>query len=143
MRIHRQQHVVKAGSRKFWLTTAFLLLGGASTSFTGDILRGGATVENTRARAAAVAASGQRAAAESRARFQDRLARTTMAVQSARSMQAAARAAAGVGTVPDGLTPGGLERYSPAIPIIAGMERMVRPDPASSAPAIRNCSRRC
>lgn len=113
MRIHRQKHVSKAGGRRFWLAAAFLLLGGASTSFTGDILRGGASVENTRARAAAVAASGQRAAAESRARFQDRLARTTMALQSARSMQAAARAAAGGGNVPDGLTPGGLERYEP------------------------------
>ncbi len=116
MRNHRQQHAPKAAGRKFWLTAAFLLLGGTSTSFTGDILRGGASVENTRARAAAVAASGQRAAAESRARFQDRLARTTMALQSARSMQAAARAAAGADTVPDGLTPGGLERYEPGQP---------------------------
>lgn len=94
---------------------ATLLVGLLLTSFpvsiqAGDILRGGATTgasarRNTEARANA----GAEAAAAAQVRAQDRLARTTQAINAVRTMQAAARAAAGTGLVPNGLAPGGLE----------------------------------
>ncbi len=75
----------------------------------GDILRGGASGpgasrKNTEARAN----SGAEAAAVAKVRAQDRLARTTQAVNAMRQMQASARAAAGDGGIPDGLAAGGL-----------------------------------
>ncbi len=67
---------------------------------------------NPQARAAAVAGSGQATAAQSRARFQDRLSRTTLSLESARAMQDAARSASAASRfVPEGLRPGGLEPH--------------------------------
>jgi len=55
--------------------------------------------------------AGAAAAGIAKARAQDRLARTTKAVNDMRALQTSARAAAGGGvSVPDGLVPGGLER---------------------------------
>lgn len=90
----------------------------------GDILRGGAAL-GPRDGASQRGNSGQAAAARAAANAQDRLARTTQALQSVRDMQAAARKAAlnsganNLGkdpnhpglmlpNVPDGLAPGGL-----------------------------------
>lgn len=76
----------------------------------GDILRGGATsgAGNRQARDARQS-PGAEAAQAAQVRAQDRLARTTQAVTAMRQMQAAARAAAGASTVPNGLRPGGLD----------------------------------
>ncbi len=76
----------------------------------GDILRGGATsgAGNRQARDARPS-PGAEAAQAAQVRAQDRLARTTQAVTAMRQMQAAARAAAGASTIPNGLRPGGLE----------------------------------
>lgn len=75
----------------------------------GDILRGGATTSSGRKNATARANAGSDAAAAAQTRAQDRLARTTKAVNDMRSLQAAARAAAGDGGVPNGLITGGLD----------------------------------
>ncbi len=79
----------------------------------GDILRGGASASASRRNAEARANAGADAAAAAQTRARDRLARTTQAVNDMRSLQAAARAAATDGGVPNGLTPGGLQRFEP------------------------------
>jgi filamentous hemagglutinin family protein len=79
----------------------------------GDILRSGATTSSSRANAQARANAGSEAAAAAQTRAQDRLARTTKAINDMRQLQAAARAAAGDGGVPDGLVANGLNRYVP------------------------------
>lgn len=76
----------------------------------GDILRGGAASgTRTRPSGDATPNPGADAAQAAQVRAQDRLSRTTQAVNAMRQMQAAARAAAGASTVPNGLTTGGLE----------------------------------
>lgn len=92
------------------LTVASLL---AVAAQAGDILRGGATSSSSRANAQARANAGSEAAAAAQTRAQDRLARTTKAINDMRQLQAAARAAAGDGGVPDGLVINGLNRYQP------------------------------
>lgn len=75
----------------------------------GDILRGGATAGSGQRNAAARANAGAAAATIVNARAQDRLARTTKAVNDMRALQASARAAVGDAGVPDGLAVGGLK----------------------------------
>jgi filamentous hemagglutinin family protein len=72
----------------------------------GDILRGGASAGNAKRNSEARANAG---AAAAKVRAQDRLARTTKAVNDMRALQASARAAAGANTIPNGLTEGGLK----------------------------------
>ena len=79
-------------------------------SHAGDILRGGATSSSGSQAAAARANAGAAAASLASAKAQDRLARTTKAINDMRALQVSARAAAG--GVPDGLVTGGLERLS-------------------------------
>jgi len=83
---------------------------GPRDSHAGDILRGGATAGSSRKNAEARQSAGAEAASLAKIKAADRLARTTQAVNAMREFQASARAAAGDGGVPDGLTPGGLER---------------------------------
>lgn len=95
----------------------------SDSSLCGDILRGGATRANDAARAQALTTAGQAQALKLRANAQDRLARTTQALQQLQAAQVAARSAAAslnhVGVnpltgaplpdVPDGLGPGALD----------------------------------
>jgi len=81
-------------------------------SHAGDILRGGATAGSARKNTEARQNAGAEAASLAKAKAQDRLARTTKAINDMRQLQASARAAAGDGGVPDGLVPGGLERLA-------------------------------
>lgn len=106
-----------AFQKSLLLTSAASLALFLKPASAGDILRGGASAGQTRAEAAAFIQSqaGQAAAMAASARAQDRLARTTMAVQKMQADQAlaAARAsAAAINSVPNGLTPGGLEVLS-------------------------------
>ena len=75
----------------------------------GDMLRAGGSAgnakRNSEARANAVAAAAEAA----KVRAQDRLTRTTKAVNDMRALQASARAAAGANSIPNGLTEGGLK----------------------------------
>ena len=91
----------------------------------GDILRGGAGAGNAKRNADARANAGAAAAEAAKVRAQDRLARTTKAVNDMRALQAAARAAAGANTIPNGLTEGGLN------PIIGGTWTGAKPATAS------------
>jgi len=87
------------------LLLAALLLAPASRG--GDILRGGATPASGRKNAEARGQSGAETANVAKATSQDRLARTTQAINAVRAMQQGATAAAF--SVPDGLAPGGLQ----------------------------------
>ena len=77
----------------------------------GDILRGGAGANSAAGRRSAEVRSnsGAAAAQAARVRAQDQLARTTKMVNDMRALQAAARAAAGGNSVPNGLGSGGLD----------------------------------
>lgn len=87
-----------------------LLIALPGPAYAGDILRGGATRANDAVRAQALANTGQAQALKLRANAQDRLARTTQALQNMQGAQAAARAAAAsVNNVANGMVPGGLE----------------------------------
>jgi len=89
-------------------TAAVAILAGAVHA--GDILRGGATTSSGRRNADARANAGSDAAAAAQTRAQDRLARTTKAVNDMRNLQSAARAAAGnTAGIPDGLVIDGLD----------------------------------
>jgi filamentous hemagglutinin family protein len=74
----------------------------------GDILRGGASAGNAKRNADARANAGAAAAEAAKVRAQDRLARTTKAVNDMRALQSSARAAAGANAIPNGITEGGL-----------------------------------
>ena len=78
-------------------------------SHAGDILRGGASAGSGRKNADAQTNAGAAAATIAQAKVQDRLARTTKAINDMRALQTSARAAAGSVSVPDGLVTGGLE----------------------------------
>ena len=75
----------------------------------GDILRGGASAGNAKRNSDARANAGAAAAEAAKVKAQDRLARTTKAVNDMRALQASARAAAGANAIPNGLTEGGLK----------------------------------
>lgn len=75
----------------------------------GDILRGGASAGNAKRNSEARTNAGAAAAEAAKVRAQDRLARTTKAVNDMRALQASARAAAGANAIPNGLTDGGLK----------------------------------
>ena len=75
----------------------------------GDILRGGASAGNAKRNSEARANAGAAAAEAAKVRAQDRLARTTKAVNDMRALQASARAAAGASAIPNGITQGGLQ----------------------------------
>jgi filamentous hemagglutinin family protein len=75
----------------------------------GDILRGGASAGNAKRNSEARANAGAAAAQAAKVRAQDRLARTTKAVNDMRALQASARAAAGANAIPNGITQGGLQ----------------------------------
>lgn len=75
----------------------------------GDILRGGASAKNAGRNAQARSMAGAEAAQAAKVRAQDRLARTTKAVNDMRALQAAARAAAHSNHIPNGLAEGGLK----------------------------------
>jgi filamentous hemagglutinin family protein len=100
-------HVLRAGVSTLLL--AALTLGTPATIQAGDILRGGASAKNADRNAQARANAGAEAAQAAKVRAQDRLARTTKAVNDMRALQASARAAAGAGTIPNGLAEGGLK----------------------------------
>ena len=102
-RLHRFRAGVSA------LLLAAMALGAPSTLYAGDILRGGASAKNAPRNAEARANAGAEAAQAAKVRAQDRLARTTKAVNDMRALQAAARAAAGTSTIPNGLAEGGLK----------------------------------
>ncbi|MCX6965709.1 MAG: filamentous hemagglutinin N-terminal domain-containing protein [Verrucomicrobia bacterium] len=102
-RLHRFRAGVSA------LLLAAMALGAPSSLYAGDILRGGASAKNAPRNAEARANAGAEAAQAAKVRAQDRLARTTKAVNDMRALQAAARAAAGAGTIPNGLAEGGLK----------------------------------
>jgi len=88
------------------LLCALIVSVSAQIIYAGDILRGGATAGSARKNTEARQNAGAQAASLAKAKAQDRLARTTKAINDMRQLQAAARAAAGDGGVPDGLTPG-------------------------------------
>jgi filamentous hemagglutinin family protein len=75
----------------------------------GDILRGGASAGNAKRNSEARANAGAAAAEAAKVRAQDRLARTTKAVNDMRALQTSARAAAGASAIPNGITQGGLQ----------------------------------
>jgi filamentous hemagglutinin family protein len=100
-------HVLRAGVSTLLL--AALTLGTPATIQAGDILRGGASAKNADRNAQARANAGAEAAQAAKVRAQDRLARTTKAVNDMRALQASARAAAGANTIPNGLAEGGLK----------------------------------
>jgi len=99
---------------KMWLTAPGFLLAFAGMlphALGGDILRGGAAAGGGAGRRSAEARSnaGAAAAQAAKVRAQDQLARTTKTVNDMRALQAAARSAAGVNSIPNGLVTGGLE----------------------------------
>ncbi|MEI8310977.1 MAG: filamentous hemagglutinin N-terminal domain-containing protein, partial [Verrucomicrobiota bacterium] len=114
---HRAEAVVSSAAFRFrvfagqFLLT-FLLSCLPLVSQAGDILRGGASAVTGRKNADAQTSAGASAAAIAKTKVQDRLARTTKAINDMRALQASARAAAGGVSVPDGLVTGGLERLS-------------------------------
>ncbi|MFM8984358.1 MAG: hypothetical protein ACKOLA_16010, partial [Spartobacteria bacterium] len=118
-RLHRFRAGVSA------LLLAAMALGAPSTLYAGDILRGGASAKNATRNAEARANAGAEAAQAAKVRAQDRLARTTRVVNDMRALQAAARAAAGANTIPNGLTEGGLN------PLIGGTWTGAKPATAS------------
>jgi filamentous hemagglutinin family protein len=91
----------------------------------GDILRGGASAGNAKRNSEARANAGAAAAEAAKVRAQDRLARTTKAVNDMRALQASARAAAAANTIPNGLIEGGLN------PIVGGTWTGANPATAS------------
>lgn len=91
------------------LLVALLLTLPASPLAARDILRGGAGTRTSAARNEARAQAGSQAAQATQLRAQDRLARTTQVVNQMRALQASARAAARVNTIPNGLADGGLK----------------------------------
>ena len=91
------------------LLTSFLATMPTGGLQAGDILRGGASAANANRNSEARANAGAAAAAAAKVRAQDRLARTTKAVNEMRTLQASARAAAAANTIPNGLTEGGLK----------------------------------
>lgn len=107
------------------LTVCLLLFGIAPLILAGDILRGGAGAGAGRKATEARANAGAQAAELARIKASDRLARTTQAINAMRQMQASARAAA-IGSIPNGLVPGGLERLAggtwtgAAVPVQSG-----------------------
>ena len=82
----------------------------------GDILRGGASAGNAKRNSEARANAGAAAAQTAKVRAQDRLARTTKAVNDMRALQASARSAAGANSIPNGLTKDGLQLRDGHIP---------------------------
>ena len=100
-RLHRLRTGVSA------LLLAAMALGAPSSLYAGDILRGGASAKNADRNAQARAHAGAEAAQAAKVRAQDRLARTTKAVNDMRALQAAARAATGANNIPNGLAEGG------------------------------------
>ena len=110
----------------FVATVLSISIGGMPIVQAGDILRGGTPAGNAAARSEAINRATAEAAAAARANARDSLARTNRALQSVKSFQAAARAAASsqsannlginphqpgvpLPNVPDGLATGGLE----------------------------------
>ena len=91
------------------LLTAFLASMPTGGLQAGDILRGGASAGNAKRNSEARANAGAAAAQAAKVRAQDRLARTTKAINDMRALQASARAAAGANSIPNGLTDGGLK----------------------------------
>jgi len=91
----------------------------------GDILRGGASAGNAKRNSEARANAGAAAAETAKVRAQDRLARTTKAVNDMRALQASAHAAAAANTIPNGLIEGGLN------PIVGGTWTGANPATAS------------
>ena len=98
------------------LLTAFLATMPTGGLQAGDILRGGASAGNAKRNSEARANAGAAAAEAAKVRAQDRLARTTKAVNDMRALQTSARSAAGANSIPNGLTPGGLELRAGHIP---------------------------
>ena len=92
---------------RFILVAVFFLSGSGGNVIAGDILRGGAS--SGRKAADARVSAGAQTADLANAKAVDRLARTTKAINDMRTMQASARAAAGSGGIPNGLTAGGLK----------------------------------
>ena len=91
------------------LLTAFLASMPTGGLQAGDILRGGASAGNAKRNSEARANAGAASAQAAKVRAQDRLARTTKAINDMRALQASARAAAGANSIPNGLTDGGLK----------------------------------
>jgi filamentous hemagglutinin len=109
----RAKSVAACAVFRFQATACFFLLFllcCPPVSRAGDILRGGASAASGHKNADAQANAGAAAATIAKAKAQDRLARTTKAINDMRALQASARAAAGSVSVPDGLVTGGLER---------------------------------
>jgi filamentous hemagglutinin family protein len=100
------------------LLTSFLITMPISGLQAGDILRGGASGGNAKRNSETRANAGAAAAQAAKVRAQDRLARTTKAVNDMRALQASARAAAGANAIPNGITQGGLQpQLKPGIDI--------------------------
>ena len=111
-RFHAFQPLARLHGLRAGVSTLLLVamaLGAPGTLYAGDILRGGASAKNATRNAEARANAGAEAAQAAKVRAQDRLARTTKAVNDMRALQASARAAAGAGTIPNGLAEGGLK----------------------------------
>ena len=89
------------------MLVAWILSMPCSTVYAGDPLRGGASGSNSQRNAQARSNAGAAAAQAANIRAKDRLASTTKIVNDMRSLQAAARTASG--SVPNGLTAGGLK----------------------------------
>lgn len=118
-----------AFQKSLLLTLAATLVLSLDSAPAGDILRGGSSAGQRRAEAAAFIQSqaGQAAAMAASARTQDRLARTTMAVQNMQAAQAAARAtAAALNTVPNGLGANGLDPLTVPDPANPGKPKFDR-----------------
>ncbi|MBU6182285.1 MAG: filamentous hemagglutinin family protein [Verrucomicrobia bacterium] len=123
-----------------WLMPGFFLAfaGATDLALGGDILRGGAGAGAAAGRRVAEsrALAGEAAAVAARVRANDRLARTTKAVNGMRALQQAARAAAGGGGIPNGLVPGGLDldrvAYGAANPQQSGNTVTVRQNQAQA-----------
>jgi len=93
----RHRGLIRAAQKRSSLNgllTIGLVFALTSPTYAGDILRGGVTRANDAARAQALANTGQAQALKLRANAQDRLARTTQALQTMQAAQAAARSAA-------------------------------------------------
>ncbi|MFA7344636.1 MAG: filamentous hemagglutinin family protein [Terrimicrobiaceae bacterium] len=94
---------------RVFFVSALFLPGSCRGLFAGDILRGGTSVGSGRKPADPQASSGAQAAELAKTKAADRLARTTRIVSSMRALQESARAAGNAGTVPYGLSVGGLK----------------------------------
>jgi filamentous hemagglutinin family protein len=89
------------------LLLAWVISMPCATVHAGDILRGGGSGTNSQRNAQSRSSAGASAAQSSNLRAKDRLANTTKIVNDMRALQAAARSA--TGSVPNGLTTGGLK----------------------------------